>query len=161
MGPIMSDDSAKLEEQLRRLAAGDQHALADLFARYRDRLRRMVKLCLDHRLQSRVDASDVLQEAYLDVMKRSAEYAAQRQRGGRTVDQLQDELEVHPDDAYGKGTSLPRSVGCEGIPKGASPETPRQGARAAQAALDTASGERHDLPACPGSGSLKSYFYSC
>ena len=72
----MQDDSAELEDQLCRLAAGDQQALADLFARYRDRLRRMVKLRLDRRLQGRVDASDVLQEAYLDVANRAPEYAA-------------------------------------------------------------------------------------
>jgi len=76
MGPSMADDSQDLQEQLRRLAAGDQQALADLFARYRDRLRRMVKLRLDRRLQGRVDASDVLQDAYLDVANRAADYAA-------------------------------------------------------------------------------------
>jgi RNA polymerase sigma-70 factor (ECF subfamily) len=72
----MADESDDLREQLRRLAAGDQQALAELFARYRDRLRRMVKLRLDRRLQGRVDASDVLQDAYLDVARRAAEYAA-------------------------------------------------------------------------------------
>jgi len=72
----MADESGDIREQLRRLAAGDQQALAELFARYRDRLRRMVKLRLDRRLQGRIDASDVLQEAYLDVARRAAEYAA-------------------------------------------------------------------------------------
>jgi RNA polymerase sigma-70 factor (ECF subfamily) len=72
----MPDDSAELQEQLQRLAAGDQQALAELFACYRDRLRRMVQLRLDRRLQGRVDASDVLQEAYLDAAQRAAEYAA-------------------------------------------------------------------------------------
>ena len=76
MGPVMADESGELQDQLRRLAAGDQQALAELFARYRDRLRRMVKLRLDRRLQGRIDASDVLQEAYVDVAQRAAEYAA-------------------------------------------------------------------------------------
>ena len=76
MGPIMADESGELQDQLRRLAAGDQRALAELFARYRDRLRRMVRLRLDRRLQGRVDASDILQEAYLDVARRAADYAA-------------------------------------------------------------------------------------
>jgi RNA polymerase sigma-70 factor (ECF subfamily) len=70
------DDSAELQDGLRRLAAGDQQALADLFARYRERLRRMVKLRLDRRLQGRIDASDVLQEAFIDVARRAPEYAA-------------------------------------------------------------------------------------
>ncbi len=72
----MADESSELQNQLRRLAAGDRQALAELFARYRDRLRRMVKLRLDRRLQGRIDASDVLQEAYLDVAQRASEYAA-------------------------------------------------------------------------------------
>jgi RNA polymerase sigma-70 factor (ECF subfamily) len=72
----MADESDDLRDRLRRLAAGDQQALAELFARYRDRLRRMVKLRLDRRLQGRIDASDVLQDAYLDAARRFAEYAA-------------------------------------------------------------------------------------
>ena len=44
---------------------------AGAIARYRDRLRRMVKLRLDRRLHGRVDPSDVLQEAYLDAAKRA------------------------------------------------------------------------------------------
>jgi RNA polymerase sigma-70 factor (ECF subfamily) len=50
-----------------RLRAGDRHALAELFHGYRERLRRMVELRMDTRLRSRLDASDVLQEAYLDL----------------------------------------------------------------------------------------------
>src|SRR5690348_8069611 len=36
----------------------------------------MVALRLDRRLQGRIDPSDVLQEAYLDVANRASEYAA-------------------------------------------------------------------------------------
>lgn len=53
-----------------RLQTGDQSALADLYAGYRDRLRRMVQVRLDPRLQGRVAPSDVLQEAYIDALKR-------------------------------------------------------------------------------------------
>jgi RNA polymerase sigma-70 factor (ECF subfamily) len=76
MGLAMTDDSTDLGDLIQRLAAGDQQALAAAFARYRARLRRMVQLRLDRRLQGRVDASDVLQEAYLDVALRAPEYAA-------------------------------------------------------------------------------------
>jgi RNA polymerase sigma-70 factor (ECF subfamily) len=76
MGPAMADDSTDVRDLVRRLAAGDQQALAEAFARYRSRLRRMVLLRMDRRLQGRLDASDVLQEAYLDAAKRAAEYAA-------------------------------------------------------------------------------------
>jgi hypothetical protein len=51
----------------------DQDALAELFAHYRERLKRMVLLRLDHRLQGKIDASDVLQEAYLDLARRANE----------------------------------------------------------------------------------------
>src|SRR3954447_14504956 len=60
---------------LRRALAGDESALAALFDGHRERLRRMIRLRLDRRLSGRVDASDVLQEAYLDVRRRIAEYA--------------------------------------------------------------------------------------
>jgi RNA polymerase sigma-70 factor (ECF subfamily) len=76
MGSPMADDSTDVQDLLQRMAAGDQQALAEAFGRYRGRLRRMVLLRLDRRLQGRVDASDVLQEAYLDVAQRAAEYAA-------------------------------------------------------------------------------------
>jgi RNA polymerase sigma-70 factor (ECF subfamily) len=72
----MADDSTEARELVQRIARGDQQALAEAFARYRGRLRRMVLLRLDRRLQGRIDASDVLQEAYLDVAQRAAEYAA-------------------------------------------------------------------------------------
>ena len=72
----MSDEASDTRDLLRRVGEGDQQALAALFGRYRERLRHMVKLRLDRRLQGRVDPSDVLQEAYLDVSRRAPEYAA-------------------------------------------------------------------------------------
>ena len=74
----MSDENRRDDEDLlRRLEAGDERALAELFARYRERLRKMIRLRLDRRLQGRIDASDVLQEAYLEVAHRAREYLAQ------------------------------------------------------------------------------------
>jgi RNA polymerase sigma-70 factor (ECF subfamily) len=49
------------------LRGGDRQALATLFEQHRQRLRRMVELRLDPRLRARLDASDVVQEAFLDV----------------------------------------------------------------------------------------------
>jgi RNA polymerase sigma-70 factor (ECF subfamily) len=54
--------------------AGDQQALSALLERHRDRLRRMVELRLDWRLQARIDASDILQDAFLEVATRLDEY---------------------------------------------------------------------------------------
>src|SRR5262245_55315537 len=61
---------------LQRATAGDQQALALLFAHYRERLRRLVRLRLDRRVAGRVDTSDVLQDTYLDLARRFPEYAA-------------------------------------------------------------------------------------
>jgi RNA polymerase sigma-70 factor (ECF subfamily) len=73
MGDTMTGDSRVPDDLLRRAAVGDGEALATLFAHYRDRLKRMVLLRLDRRLQGKIDASDVLQEAYLDLARRARE----------------------------------------------------------------------------------------
>jgi RNA polymerase sigma-70 factor, ECF subfamily len=57
-------DSTDLTEGLK---GGDRKALAELFGKHRDRLRRMVELRLDPRLRARLDASDVVQDAFLDI----------------------------------------------------------------------------------------------
>jgi RNA polymerase sigma-70 factor (ECF subfamily) len=61
-------------ELLKRAAAGDSHALAELLTLYRSRLQRMVKLRLNPRLQGRVDDSDIVQDALLEVSQRLREY---------------------------------------------------------------------------------------
>jgi RNA polymerase sigma-70 factor (ECF subfamily) len=62
----MANDPSDTGQLVDRLRAGDRQALTDLFQRHRNRLRRMVELRMDARLQGRVDASDVLQDAFLD-----------------------------------------------------------------------------------------------
>jgi RNA polymerase sigma-70 factor (ECF subfamily) len=69
----MTAPAADEADLLGRARVGDQQALAALFACYRDRLRKMVRLRLDRRLQGRVDPSDVLQEAYKDLTGQCAE----------------------------------------------------------------------------------------
>jgi RNA polymerase sigma-70 factor (ECF subfamily) len=66
------------EHLLCRAASGDNAALPALWERHRARLQQMVRLRLDRRLQGRVDPSDVLQEAYLDLAARLLEYARDR-----------------------------------------------------------------------------------
>lgn len=48
--------------------------LAELYMRYRDRLRTMVDLRIDPRLRGRIDPSDVLQEAFIEISQRLDEY---------------------------------------------------------------------------------------
>jgi RNA polymerase sigma-70 factor (ECF subfamily) len=69
-------ETGNIDDLLRQAKAGDAAALGTLFAHYRDRLRKMVRLRLDRRVAGRLDASDVLQEAYLDVARRFPEYVA-------------------------------------------------------------------------------------
>jgi RNA polymerase sigma-70 factor (ECF subfamily) len=72
----MTESEATTDALLQRARAGDQAALGALFAHYRGRLRQMVRLRLDRRMCGRLDPSDILQEAYLDVARRFPEYVA-------------------------------------------------------------------------------------
>src|SRR6516225_7326653 len=74
MGNVMTDPPSETERLVERLRVGDRGALAELFQRHRDRLRRMVELRMDARLQGKIDASDVLQDGFLDGAKRVESY---------------------------------------------------------------------------------------
>src|SRR4051812_33797962 len=71
----MTGDDGTIDDLVQRAADGEEAALADLFDRHRVRLRQMVRLRLDRRLQGRVDPSDVLQDAYIDLSRKLPEYA--------------------------------------------------------------------------------------
>jgi RNA polymerase sigma-70 factor (ECF subfamily) len=75
MSAFMTDESGEDSDLIARAAAGDQEALRQLFSRYRDRLKRMVHLRLSRRLSGRVDDSDVVQEAFLEISQKLPEYA--------------------------------------------------------------------------------------
>jgi RNA polymerase sigma-70 factor (ECF subfamily) len=77
MESVMATDPSESSELLRRAGAGDREAVNKLFSRYRDRLRAMVRLRLNRRLQGRVDPSDVLQEAFLEISKHFPDYVRQ------------------------------------------------------------------------------------
>ncbi len=70
----MANDPSDTDHLLERLRGGDRQALTDLFQRHRDRLRLVVDLRMDTRLQGRFDASDVLQDAFLDAAARLEGY---------------------------------------------------------------------------------------
>jgi RNA polymerase sigma-70 factor (ECF subfamily) len=74
MGTVMDNNSAQSVDLIERARAGDREALNALLARHRDRLRRMVEIRLDTRLRARLDASDVVQDAYVQVAGRLQEY---------------------------------------------------------------------------------------
>jgi RNA polymerase sigma-70 factor (ECF subfamily) len=70
----MNRDRDRIDALVRRATRGEEGALAELFACYSGRLRQMIRLRLDRRLQGRVDPSDVLQEAYIDMAEKLQEY---------------------------------------------------------------------------------------
>jgi RNA polymerase sigma-70 factor (ECF subfamily) len=55
---------------LRRFEAGDPAALTELMARHRDEMRQFVARRLDGELRARIDPSDVVQEAQMDICRR-------------------------------------------------------------------------------------------
>lgn len=75
-GPMApaTENTQDLETLLTRAAAGDRVSWGALLDVHRERLRRMVALRMDHRLQGRLDPSDVIQESYLEASQRLPEY---------------------------------------------------------------------------------------
>jgi RNA polymerase sigma-70 factor (ECF subfamily) len=74
MGNFGSDETSETTRLLKSAALGDQEAWGELLTRNRERLRRMVTLRLDQRLKGRIDASDVIQEAFVDASAQLAVY---------------------------------------------------------------------------------------
>jgi len=70
----MNNESPETLSLLQRAREGNPDALNEIFSEHRERLRRMVDVRLDRRLKSRVDASDVIQEAYVEVVTRLEDY---------------------------------------------------------------------------------------
>ena len=72
---MTSNADIPAEERLLKLAAGgDSDALGQLLESHRQRLERIVRVRLDHRVQSRMNASDVIQETCIEAGERLKEY---------------------------------------------------------------------------------------
>jgi RNA polymerase sigma-70 factor (ECF subfamily) len=69
-------DDSELLHLIDQAAASDDRAWTALVDRHRGRLKRMVAARMDRRLQGRVDASDIIQEACLVAARRLSTYAA-------------------------------------------------------------------------------------
>ncbi len=72
----MTADTPTNDELLEAARNGDEGALAALVERHRERLELMVGLRMDRRLQGRVDPADVVQDAYLALRGKFAQYCA-------------------------------------------------------------------------------------
>lgn len=73
-----TDDQTDTRELLDRTGRGDPEARQALLVRHRGRLKRMVEVRLDARLASRIDPSDVAQDALLDAAGRLDDYVRER-----------------------------------------------------------------------------------
>jgi RNA polymerase sigma-70 factor (ECF subfamily) len=70
----MTTESADTLALLERAAAGDQHVWSDVVGRFDGRLKQMVQVRIDPRLQRRLAASDIIQESYLEAARHLADY---------------------------------------------------------------------------------------
>lgn len=66
-----SDETIALLGEVRD---GDLSAFGELFDRYRQRLKQMIRLRLDRRLFGRIDEDDILQEAFLEAFSKLSQY---------------------------------------------------------------------------------------
>jgi hypothetical protein len=73
MGTIEDKVSGDPADPIAGLRGGERHARATRFDPYRDRLRRMVEWRRDPRLRARLDAADIVYEAFLDIVRKHTE----------------------------------------------------------------------------------------
>lgn len=74
----MAPEEVALESLLDRARDGDDSACELLLQTYRERLKRMVAVRMDRRLSTRIDPSDVVQEALTEANQHLREYARTR-----------------------------------------------------------------------------------
>jgi RNA polymerase sigma-70 factor (ECF subfamily) len=74
----MERADSQTEGLIERAADGDEAASEQLLSHHRQRLRRMVAVRMDRRLLTRVDPSDVVQEALAEAARKLPQYLLQR-----------------------------------------------------------------------------------
>jgi RNA polymerase sigma-70 factor (ECF subfamily) len=75
---MAADSLFETDALIRQAADGDRSARQQLIALHRERLRRMVAVRMDSRLASRIDASDVVQEALAEADRHLDAYFQER-----------------------------------------------------------------------------------
>jgi RNA polymerase sigma-70 factor (ECF subfamily) len=65
------------DDELCQLRSGRDAAVAELFGRYREKLQRMIAFRLDRRIVGKVDGDDILQDAFLETVRRIQDYLDQ------------------------------------------------------------------------------------
>jgi RNA polymerase sigma-70 factor (ECF subfamily) len=74
----VTPDSAETDALLEAVRRGDRQALDRLLTRHRGELRAFVEMRLDPRLAARVDPSDVVQEAQVEIVRRLDDFLRRR-----------------------------------------------------------------------------------
>jgi RNA polymerase sigma-70 factor (ECF subfamily) len=119
MMPMARHENSSGTNQLLRCVPEEPGALAQLFARHKERLRRMVRLRLDPRLRGRLDSSSVLDLVYQDFCRRIEEsrdqeslpfYLWLRQVAGQRLQLLCQEHLVDQVEPSGKEITLYRGA---------------------------------------------------
>lgn len=64
---------------IEKACAGDDSVVAELFELYRERLKRLISLRMHPQMKSRLDASDVLQDAYIELARQLPKYAEEKE----------------------------------------------------------------------------------
>ena len=72
----MWPEPEKTQQLLADAKGGDTEAVNRLMERHRESLRRMVQLRLDHKIQRRIDVSDVVQDVLVEANRRLHDYLA-------------------------------------------------------------------------------------
>src|SRR6185295_4795819 len=70
----MSDEASTTDQLLDRAAAGEAAAWGSLLTAHQERLMRMVAFRMDPRLRGRIDAADVVQEAFVEASAHREDY---------------------------------------------------------------------------------------
>ena len=74
----MALEQPDTEQLIQRVGDGDASAVQRLLVRHRDRLRQTVAVRMDARLAARVDASDVVQETFVEASGKLPRYVLER-----------------------------------------------------------------------------------
>ena len=74
----LSEEPLEAEDLLQKFLAGEQHAVEEMIARQLCCLSGAIAIRLDRRIQSRVDAADVIQDAQIEACRRIARFVHQR-----------------------------------------------------------------------------------
>ena len=114
-------ESDNLNQLLQMARQGDRSAFDELFALHQAQLRSFVAMRLDHRVRSRVDVSDVVQDTQLEAYRRFNDYYdRQPMPFGIWLRKNADErvLNVRRDHMVAKCRSMEREQRLDGSPSG-------------------------------------------